>query len=68
MFKYFSHSGIMPSHHQVVIIGAGVSGLVTLKTLKQLEIDCVAFEANSYHGGLWHYNKDTYGVMDFTYM
>ena len=58
----------MEEHRKVVVIGAGVSGLVTLKTMKQLDIDCVIYEANSYHGGLWHFNKKNYSVMEFTYM
>ena len=55
-------------HKKVVVIGAGVSGLVTLKTMKQLDIDCVIYEANSYHGGLWHFNPNAYGTMEFTHM
>ena len=58
----------MATHHKVIVIGAGVSGLVTLKTLQQLGIDCIIYEANSYHGGLWHFHPDNYGVAEFTYM
>ena len=67
-FIYFIPVGSMATHHKVIVIGAGVSGLVTLKTLQQLGIDCIIYEANSYHGGLWHFHPDNYGVAEFTYM
>ncbi|XP_067948678.1 flavin-containing monooxygenase 5-like [Watersipora subatra] len=58
----------MEKHCKVVVIGAGVSGLVTMKTMKQLGIDCIVYEAGDYHGGLWHFNPNRYGVMEFTHI
>ncbi|XP_067948329.1 flavin-containing monooxygenase 5-like [Watersipora subatra] len=58
----------MDRHYRAIIIGGGISGLVTLKTLQQKGIDCVLYEANEYHGGLWHYTPNNYGVMECTHI
>ena len=59
----------MPEEHrEAIVVGGGISGLVTLKTLRQKGIDCVLYEANEYHGGLWHFSPSNYGVMEFTHM
>lgn len=42
----------------VAIIGAGASGLVTLKKLRDAGLDVVAFEGGSEVGGLWVYEND----------
>lgn len=43
---------------QVAVIGAGASGLVTMKTLRENGVDVVGYEAGSTVGGLWIYEND----------
>ena len=43
---------------QVCIIGAGSSGIVALKTLRQHGIEAVCFEKGSGIGGNWRYQND----------
>jgi cation diffusion facilitator CzcD-associated flavoprotein CzcO len=40
----------------VAIIGAGVSGLSMLRSLKAKNINCIAFEKASNLGGVWREN------------
>lgn len=42
-----------PSEFQVLVIGAGPSGLVTLKTLRQLGINATCVDRNERIGGNW---------------
>ena len=58
----------MDVHYEAIVVGGGISGLAALKSLKQKGIDCVLYEANEYHGGLWHYSPNNYGVMECTHM
>jgi dimethylaniline monooxygenase (N-oxide forming) len=61
---------------RIGIIGAGVSGLVTAKTLIEYQHDVVVFEKEKELGGVWcpsrHYpgmttqnTRDTYAFSDF---
>ncbi|HSC89167.1 MAG TPA: NAD(P)-binding domain-containing protein [Polyangiaceae bacterium] len=43
---------------RVCVIGAGISGLVTLRALLEAGLDCTAFELGSRVGGLWVYEND----------
>ena len=48
----------MDSEYPVCVIGAGVSGLTTIKALAELDIDFEAFEMGSAIGGNWRYDND----------
>lgn len=52
----------------VVVIGAGISGLTTAKCLKDDGFDVVLLERSGDIGGLWTYREDDYGVMKFTHI
>ncbi|GFN74209.1 hypothetical protein PoB_000071500 [Plakobranchus ocellatus] len=52
----------------VVVIGAGISGLATAKCLKDDGFDVVVLERSGDIGGLWNYREDDYGVMKFTHI
>jgi cation diffusion facilitator CzcD-associated flavoprotein CzcO len=52
----------------VVIIGAGISGLATLKCLKEAGLSAVVLERTGEVGGLWMFRENDYGVMRFTHM
>ncbi|BFZ00517.1 hypothetical protein BsWGS_03556 [Bradybaena similaris] len=51
-----------------IVIGAGISGLVTAKTLKEDNFDVTIIERSSDIGGLWTYREKDYGVMSFTHI
>ena len=46
----------------VAIIGAGVAGLVTAKTLREEGVECTIFERNDALGGVWTNGYLDYGV------
>ncbi|XP_060593695.1 flavin-containing monooxygenase 5-like [Ruditapes philippinarum] len=52
----------------VVIIGAGISGLATLKCLKEAGLSAVVLERTGEVGGLWMFRENDYGVMRFTHI
>lgn len=52
----------------VAVIGAGVSGVATLKCVLEVGLSAVCFEKTDHVGGLWHFTEDGYGVMRFTHM
>jgi cation diffusion facilitator CzcD-associated flavoprotein CzcO len=45
------------SHHEVIVIGAGVSGIYQIKRLIDLGIDAVVLEADDDLGGTWYRNR-----------
>tara|TARA_R110001606_G_scaffold26447_4_gene85365 strand:- start:3038 stop:4687 length:1650 start_codon:yes stop_codon:yes gene_type:complete len=49
---------------RVAVIGAGPSGIVTLKELAEAGIDAVSYEANSDIGGVFRYDPNGGGVWD----
>ncbi|XP_012934772.1 flavin-containing monooxygenase 5 [Aplysia californica] len=51
-----------------VVIGAGISGLVTAKCLKEDGYDVIMLERSSDVGGLWTFREHDYGVMKFTHI
>jgi len=51
-----------------VVIGAGISGLATLKCLKDAGLSAVVLERTGEVGGLWMFRENDYGVMRFTHM
>lgn len=52
----------------VVVIGAGISGLATAKCLKDDGFDVAILERTNEVGGLWTFREKDYGVMRFTHM
>ncbi|MGF1595464.1 MAG: flavin-containing monooxygenase [Acidimicrobiales bacterium] len=44
-------------HHEVVVIGAGVSGIYQIKRLTDLGIDAIVLEADEDLGGTWYRNR-----------
>ena len=52
----------------MVIVGAGMSGLVTAKIALDAGLGVVVLEKSDHVGGVWHYEDKGYGVMNFTHM
>ena len=52
----------------VVVIGAGISGVVTAKCMQDVGFKVVVLERTSDVGGLWTFKENGYGVMKFTHM
>lgn len=44
-------------HHEVLVIGAGVSGIYQIKRLADLGIDAIVLEADENLGGTWYRNR-----------
>jgi cation diffusion facilitator CzcD-associated flavoprotein CzcO len=44
-------------HHEVVVLGAGVSGIYQIKRLADLGIDSILLEADDDLGGTWYRNR-----------
>lgn len=44
-------------HHEIVVIGAGVSGIYQIKRLTDLGIDAIVLEADEDLGGTWYRNR-----------
>ncbi|MGH0031824.1 MAG: flavin-containing monooxygenase [Myxococcota bacterium] len=47
----------MAPHHEVVVIGAGVSGIYQIKRLVDLGADAILLEADEGLGGTWYRNR-----------
>lgn len=45
------------AHHEIVVIGAGVSGIYQIKRLVDLGIDAIVLEADEDLGGTWYRNR-----------
>lgn len=43
---------------QVAVVGAGTSGLMAIKSLKEEGFEPVCFEKSSYYGGLWKFHEE----------
>lgn len=52
----------------VVVIGAGISGLAAAKCLLDDGLKVTVLERSGDIGGLWTYRENDYGVMRFTHM
>ena len=44
-------------HHEVIVLGAGVSGIYQIKRLIDLEIDAIVLEGEDDLGGTWYRNR-----------
>ncbi len=44
-------------HHEVIVLGAGVSGIYQIKRLTDLGIDAIVLEADEDLGGTWYRNR-----------
>jgi len=45
------------THHEVIVLGAGVSGIYQIKRLADLGIDSILLEADDDLGGTWYRNR-----------
>lgn len=52
----------------VVVIGAGISGVTAAKNLRADGLSVVVVEATDHVGGLWQFTEKGYGVMRFTHI
>lgn len=52
----------------VVVIGAGISGIAAAKCLLDAELSVVVLERTGDVGGLWTFRENDYGVMRFTHI
>lgn len=52
----------------VLVIGAGISGLTTAKNLMEEGFSVIVVEATDQVGGLWQFTEKGYGVMSFTHI
>ncbi len=50
-------TGVEGRFHEVVVLGAGVSGIYQIKRLVDLGVDAVVFEADDDLGGTWYRNR-----------
>ncbi|MFV0260018.1 MAG: flavin-containing monooxygenase [Acidimicrobiales bacterium] len=46
-----------PEHHEVIVIGAGVSGIYQIKRLTDLGVDAIVLEGDDDLGGTWYRNR-----------
>ncbi|MEM9517633.1 MAG: NAD(P)/FAD-dependent oxidoreductase, partial [Actinomycetota bacterium] len=44
-------------HHEIIVLGAGVSGIYQIKRLADLGIDAIVLEADDDLGGTWYRNR-----------
>lgn len=45
------------SYHEVIVIGAGISGIYQIKLLTDLGIDAILLEGDDDLGGTWYRNR-----------
>ena len=45
------------THHQFIVLGAGVSGIYQIKKLTDLDLDAIVLEADDDLGGTWYRNR-----------
>ena len=63
-----AQQGSLQTPLDVAIIGAGISGLATLKNCIQEGLSAVCFERTDHVGGLWQFTDEDYGVMRCTHI
>ena len=54
--------------YDAIVIGAGISGVATVKCLKDVGLNVICLERSGDVGGLWTFREKGYGVMSFTHM
>ncbi|XP_069104183.1 flavin-containing monooxygenase 5-like isoform X2 [Argopecten irradians] len=57
-----------PVRKDVIIIGAGISGIAAAKCLHESGLDPIVLERTGDVGGLWTFRENDYGVMRFTHI
>ena len=50
-------TGDIKSHYEVVVVGAGVSGIYQIKRLADLGVDALVLDAAPDLGGTWYWNR-----------
>jgi len=58
----------VPTKCDVIVLGAGISGLVTAKCLREAGLSVIVLERTGEVGGLWKFRENDYGVMRFTHI
>lgn len=58
----------VPVRKDVIVIGAGISGLAAAKCLAESGLEPVVLERTGEVGGLWTFREHDYGVMRFTHI
>ncbi len=51
------HEHDAATHHEIIVLGAGVSGIYQIKRLIDLDIDAIVLEADDDLGGTWYRNR-----------
>ena len=54
--------------YDAIVIGAGISGIATVKCLRDVGLNVLCLERSNHVGGLWTFREKGYGVMRFTHM
>ena len=54
--------------YDCIVIGAGISGVTTVKCMKDVGFEVLCLERTGDVGGLWTFKEKGYGVMKFTHM
>lgn len=49
---------MMTTRKRMAIIGAGISGIVSMRSVLEENMEPVCFERSSHHGGLWRYHDE----------
>ncbi len=52
-----SNNGAGPEHHDIIVLGAGVSGIYQIKCLADRGLDAIVLEADEDLGGTWYRNR-----------
>ena len=50
-------TGDIKPHYEVIVVGAGVSGIYQIKRLADLGIDALVLDAAPDLGGTWYWNR-----------
>ena len=62
------NNGIDAKQLEVLVVGAGISGIAAAKCMRDAGFKVEVFERSGDVGGLWTFKPKAYGVMSFTHM
>lgn len=66
--RMFKMEDLSVTRPDVIVIGAGISGIATAKCLRDAGLTTVVLERTGEVGGLWMFRENDYGVMRFTHI